>query len=147
MIAASGTPRFRSNSGHTLAGTRVMTIPETMARSEMGNLAQRLGAPFCVVICRVLGTVADELTLSTSTTNSPSSPVTNSMSQIGDAAISRHSATRVTVEQEGTKLLLVFRRSESYRVVLEPNCRVQTDPRASTHVIFELYPKGHSPEK
>src|SRR5216683_6967668 len=111
MIAASGTPRFRSNSGHTLAGTRAMTIPETMARSEMGNLAQRLGAPFCVVICRVLGTVADELTLSTSTTKQPFIP-----SHELDVAKSETrpfpdtSATRVTVEQEGTKLLLVCRR-------------------------------------
>jgi hypothetical protein len=45
-----------------------------MARSELGNFAQRLGTPSCVVICGVLGTVADELTLPTSTTNSLSSP-------------------------------------------------------------------------
>src|ERR1700687_104 len=78
MIAASGTPRFRSNSGHTLAGTRAMTIPETMARSEMGNFAQRLDTSSCVVICGVLGTVADEPTLPTSTTNSLSSSVCDS---------------------------------------------------------------------
>ena len=34
----------------------------------------------------------------------------------------------------------VCRRSGGYRVVLEPNCRVQARPRASTHAIFELYP-------
>ena len=56
-----------------------------MARSEMGNFAQRLDTPFCVVICGVLGTVADELTLPASTTNSLSSPVTNPLAQIGDA--------------------------------------------------------------
>ena len=44
-----------------------------MARSELRNFAQRLDTPSCVVICGVLVTVADELTLPTSTTNSLSS--------------------------------------------------------------------------
>jgi hypothetical protein len=61
-----------------------------MARSELGNFAQRLDTPSCVVICGVLGTVADELTLPTSTTNSLSSPSRTRWPQIGDAAISRH---------------------------------------------------------
>src|SRR5258705_13665967 len=73
MIAASGTPRFMSKSGHTLAGTRAIRSPEPMARSELRNFAQRLDTPSCVVICGVLVKVADELTLPPSTTNNRSS--------------------------------------------------------------------------
>ena len=57
-IAASGTPKFTSSSGHTLDATAARRKPETMARSEMGNFIQKLGERFCIVITGNSGTLA-----------------------------------------------------------------------------------------
>ena len=43
MTAASCTLRFRSKSSQTLPATAAIRKPVMMARSVMGNLAQRLG--------------------------------------------------------------------------------------------------------
>jgi len=67
--AASGTPRFRSNSGHTLTAARVIRRPEMTARSEMGKFAQRLRAPSYAVMVEVLGTFGDNLMVPGTATN------------------------------------------------------------------------------
>ena len=41
--AASGAPKLRSSSGHTLAASKAIKRPEMMARSQTGNLAHKLG--------------------------------------------------------------------------------------------------------
>src|SRR5689334_20475003 len=63
-IAASGTPRFTSSSGHTLDATAARRKPETMARSGMGNFIQKLGERVCVVITSNSGNVRADLTVS-----------------------------------------------------------------------------------
>src|ERR1700677_4800030 len=42
--AASGIGRIANNKGHTLSAITAKKRPETMARSEIGSFAQRLGA-------------------------------------------------------------------------------------------------------